>query len=84
MLVAHVLGAEPGMTVIDACAAPGGKTTHIAQRMENRGRIWAFDIHEEKLRRSLSRGSRADAKRIKTGAPGCATFYAVKACLYGI
>ena len=51
MLVAHVLGAEPGMTVIDACAAPGGKTTHIAQRMENRGRILAFDIYEEKIRR---------------------------------
>ena len=51
MLVAHVLGAEPGMMVIDACAAPGGKTTHIAQRMENRGRILAFDIYEEKIRR---------------------------------
>ena len=51
MLVAHVLAPEPGMTVIDVCAAPGGKTTHIAQRMENRGRILAFDIYEEKIRR---------------------------------
>ena len=51
MLVAHVLAPEPGMTVIDACAAPGGKTTHIAQRMENRGRILAFDIYEKKIRR---------------------------------
>ena len=51
MLVAHVLAPEPGMTVIDACAAPGGKTTHIAQCMENRGRILAFDIYEEKIRR---------------------------------
>ena len=51
MLVAHVLAPEPGMTVIDACAAPGGKTTHIAQRMENRGRILALDIYEEKIRR---------------------------------
>ena len=47
----NVLAPEPGMTVIDACAAPGGKTTHIAQRMENRGRILAFDIYEEKIRR---------------------------------
>lgn len=51
MLVAHVLDPRPGMTVIDACAAPGGKTTHIAQRMENRGHILAFDIYEEKLHR---------------------------------
>ena len=51
MLVAHVLAPEPGMTVIDACAAPGGKTTHIAQRMENHGRILAFDIYEEKIHR---------------------------------
>ena len=51
MLVAHVLTPEPGMTVIDACAAPGGKTTHIAQHMENRGRILAFDIYAEKIRR---------------------------------
>ena len=51
MLVAHVLAPEPGMTVVDACAAPGGKTTHIAQRMENRGRILAFDIYEKKIRR---------------------------------
>lgn len=51
MLVAHVLGAAPGMTVIDACAAPGGKTTHIAQRMENRGHIHAFDIYEGKVAR---------------------------------
>ena len=51
MLVAHVLAPAPGMTVIDVCAAPGGKTTHIAQRMENRGRILAFDIYEEKIRR---------------------------------
>lgn len=51
MLVAHVLGAVPGMTVIDACAAPGGKTTHIAQRMENRGKIHAFDVYEGKIAR---------------------------------
>ena len=58
MLVAHVLAPESGMTVIDACAAPGGKTTHIAQRMENRGRILAFDIYEEKNRRIESNAKR--------------------------
>ncbi|TLM98709.1 methyltransferase domain-containing protein, partial [bacterium] len=39
----------PGSLVIDACSAPGGKTTHLAQLMENSGRIVACDIHGHKL-----------------------------------
>lgn len=66
MLVAHVLAPEPGMTVIDACAAPGGKTTHIAQRMENRGRILAFDIYEEKIRRIERNAKRLGISIIET------------------
>jgi len=49
MLVTHVLNPRPGSKVVDACAAPGGKTTHAAQLMENRGEIKAFDIHPHKL-----------------------------------
>lgn len=49
MLVAHVLNPEPGSKMIDACAAPGGKTTHAAQLMKNQGMIKAFDIHSHKL-----------------------------------
>lgn len=49
MLVAKRLGVRPGMTVIDTCSAPGGKTTHIAQLMDNEGRVIAFDIHAHKL-----------------------------------
>lgn len=48
-LVAHVVAPKPGQAVLDACSAPGGKTTHLAQIMENRGEIQAFDIHEHKL-----------------------------------
>jgi len=66
MLVAHVLAPESGMTVIDACAAPGGKTTHIAQRMENRGRILAFDIYEEKIRRIERNAKRLGISMIET------------------
>ncbi len=45
---ALALDPKPGMFVIDMCAAPGGKTTHIAEIMENRGEIRAFDVHEHK------------------------------------
>lgn len=50
MLVSHVLGPKPGEFVIDLCAAPGGKTTHMAQLMENKGKISAWDIHEHKVK----------------------------------
>ena len=49
MLVAHVLNPCAGECIIDACAAPGGKSTHIAALMGNRGRVLAFDIHPHKL-----------------------------------
>lgn len=49
MLVAAVVDPQPGETVADVCAAPGGKTTHLAERMRDRGRILAFDSHPERL-----------------------------------
>ncbi len=42
-LVSHFLDPQPGQVVIDACAAPGGKTTHIAELMDDRGEIWGCD-----------------------------------------
>lgn len=50
MLVVHVLDPQSGEFVIDACGAPGGKTTHIAQKMGNLGRIVSTDIHAHKLK----------------------------------
>lgn len=48
MLVASAVAPEPGMRVLDACAAPGGKTTHLAEVMGNRGEIIANDVHPHK------------------------------------
>jgi len=42
---------QPGMAVLDFCAAPGTKTTHVAECMEDRGRIVAVDVSDEKLAR---------------------------------
>lgn len=49
MLVAPVLDPEPGWTVIDLAAAPGGKSTHLAELMKNEGRVIAVDIHPHKV-----------------------------------
>jgi 16S rRNA (cytosine967-C5)-methyltransferase len=49
MLTSYILDPQPEEFIIDVCAAPGGKTTHIAQMMQNRGNIIAFDISESKL-----------------------------------
>jgi 16S rRNA (cytosine967-C5)-methyltransferase len=50
MLVAAVLAPLPGERVLDACSAPGGKATHMAQLMQNRGTVLARDIHEHKIK----------------------------------
>ena len=47
--VALAAGVEPGMNVLDYCAAPGTKTTHLAELMANRGSITAVDVTQGKL-----------------------------------
>lgn len=51
------LDPQPGETIVDTCAAPGGKTLSAALDMQNRGKILAMDLHENKL--SLIRRSAA-------------------------
>jgi 16S rRNA (cytosine967-C5)-methyltransferase len=48
-LVSFIVDPKPGERILDACAAPGGKSTHIAQKMENRGEIYAMDLSKPKL-----------------------------------
>lgn len=49
-LVAHVLGPREGERVLDACSAPGSKTTHAAVLMRDRGLVVAGDVHRHRLR----------------------------------
>lgn len=66
MLPAHVLHPFPGKDVLDICAGPGGKTTHLAQLMEDRGFITAFDVHEHRLKLIENTANRLGIKIIKT------------------
>lgn len=50
MLAATLLNPQPGEAVLDLCSAPGGKTTHLAALMKNRGRIIAADLYPHRLK----------------------------------
>jgi 16S rRNA (cytosine967-C5)-methyltransferase len=80
MLVARALAPRPGERVLDLCAAPGGKTTHLAALMENRGevvavernprRARALDRTARRLKASCVRIDVSDAAVWRTDGPG--------------
>jgi len=72
MLVSRVLAPEPGERILDLCAAPGGKTTHLAALMGDRGEIVAVERHPGRaaaLERTLAR-MRATSVRVEVGDAG--------------
>jgi 16S rRNA (cytosine967-C5)-methyltransferase len=67
-LIAPMLGAQPGETVIDACAGAGGKTLQLAAMMWNQGKLYALDVDAGKLAELKRRARRARATMISTAA----------------
>jgi 16S rRNA (cytosine967-C5)-methyltransferase len=66
MSVASALAPAAGMTVLDLCAAPGGKTTHLAELMGNQGRIVACDVDENRLETVRTLAARLGTTIIET------------------
>lgn len=64
MAVASALAPRPGSRVLDLCAAPGGKTTHLAELMEGQGEIIACDSSARRLQTVVTLASRLGADRI--------------------
>ncbi len=65
-LVAEYLDVKPGQRVIDTCAGAGGKSLHIANKLENKGVVIALDIYENKLKELKRRAKRNAAFNIET------------------
>ena len=66
ILAVAALSPEPGSEVLDMCAAPGGKTTMMAELMGNDGSITACDIYEHRLELIRASASRLGIKCIST------------------
>lgn len=66
MLAVEALDPKPGSKVLDMCAAPGGKSTMMAELMDNKGSITACDIHEHRLRLIEASAERTGAEIITT------------------
>ncbi len=64
-LVTHFLNPQPTDTIIDACAAPGGKTTHIAELMQDTGLIIGCDRYFSRLKKVTENAERLKLKSIQ-------------------
>ncbi|WP_409341072.1 16S rRNA (cytosine(967)-C(5))-methyltransferase RsmB [Paenibacillus sp. MBLB4367] len=66
MLVGEAVAPLPGMRVLDCCAAPGGKTTHLAEKMGDSGTIVACDLHPHKEQLIREQADRLGLSAIQT------------------
>ncbi|HXJ78393.1 MAG TPA: 16S rRNA (cytosine(967)-C(5))-methyltransferase RsmB [Candidatus Methylomirabilis sp.] len=73
ILIARLLDPQPGELVADVCAAPGTKSTHLAELMDNRGRILAMDPHAGRLKLLAAAAARLGGTIIETHTGAVAT-----------
>jgi 16S rRNA (cytosine967-C5)-methyltransferase len=66
MLTSYALGAKEHESILDACAAPGGKSTHIAEKMDNTGEVFSIDLHEHKVKLIKDNARRLGLNNIRT------------------
>lgn len=67
MLVAEAVAPDPGMRVLDCCAAPGGKSAHMGELMKDEGDIYANDLHAHKAKLISDQAARLGLDCITTG-----------------
>ncbi|WP_110112881.1 16S rRNA (cytosine(967)-C(5))-methyltransferase RsmB [Bacillus sp. CGMCC 1.16541] len=65
MLVAHALNVAENETILDSCAAPGGKSTHIAELLNGTGKVVSLDIHDHKVKLIAEQASRLQLSNIE-------------------
>ena len=73
-LTAKVLNPKEGESILDACSAPGGKTTFMAEIMGNNGNIQAWDIHKHRLELVETNAKRLGIDIIKTNIQNATEF----------
>jgi 16S rRNA (cytosine967-C5)-methyltransferase len=67
LLAVRLLDPQPEETILDLCAAPGGKTTLMAQRMQNTGRIYGHDIAPDRVRLIEENCARLGVSNVQAG-----------------
>ncbi len=72
---AKILAPKTGELVLDACSAPGGKTTHLAEIMQNTGKIIAWDLYENRLNLVNDNAKRLGIDIIHTEAKDASKYY---------
>ena len=65
MLISHLVDPQPGDRILDTCAAPGGKTTHMAALAGNQAQVIALDLHPQRVELIINGAARLGCQGIE-------------------